>query len=173
MLPDMVTATKLLTVAEFELMPDPEVPGKQELLDGELIQLPPAKNTHNTIVRSVFMLLHGVVGSRARVESGFQMPPHTWLQPDVSVMWPDQSKTNDYLQGSPMIAVEVVSPGNSAEEINRKTRTYLKHGAAEVWIVYPRTRMMTVHKATSVEEITDTYTCESIPVVVNLSELLG
>src|SRR5450755_2686904 len=99
MLLDMVTATKLLTVAEFELMPEPEVPGKQELLDGELIQLPPAKDTHNTIVDSVLALLQGAVGRRARMERGFQMPPDTWLQPDVSVAWPDQNKKNDYLQG--------------------------------------------------------------------------
>lgn len=169
----MVTATKLLTVAEFELMPEPEQPGKQELLDGDLIQLPPAKKTHSKIVRSLFKLLDGVVGSRALVETGFQMGRTTWLQPDVSVMWPDQSEKNDYLQGSPMIAIEVVSSGNSAEEINRKTRAYLQHGAAEVWIVYPRTRMMTVHKGASVHEITDTYRCEAIPVVLNLSELLN
>jgi hypothetical protein len=71
-------------------MPEPEVPGKQELPDGKLIQLPPAKDTHNTLVDSVLRLLQGVVGRRARIGRGFQMSPDAWLQPDVSVAWPDE-----------------------------------------------------------------------------------
>lgn len=153
-------------------MPEPEQPGKQELLEGELIQLPPAKDEHNLIVQAIFVLLlrHGVPG--LRTEAGYQIKSDTWLQPDVSVTWPDQPKENGYLQGSPMIAVEVVSPGNAAGEIDRKTNAYLQHGAKEVWVVYPRTRMMIVHKATSIAKITDTYMCESVSLTVRLAELL-
>jgi Uma2 family endonuclease len=161
----------LMSIAEFELLPD--VPGKQELLEGELISFPPAKCTHNKVAEALFRLLMPVCdASCLHVEAGYQMSPDTWLQPDVSVEWPDQREANDYLQGSPMLAIEVVSPGNRAEEIDRKISNYLKHGAEEVWIVNPRTRWMMVHRGASVERVTDTYRCTVIPVTIILNDIL-
>ena len=71
-----------------------------------------------------------------------------------------------------MIAIEVVSPGNSAEEIDRKTKSYLKHGALEVRIVYPRTRSMMIHRALVTECITDEYRCALVPLTISLSDVL-
>ena len=65
--------------------------------------------------------------------------------PDVSVSWPDQPVADDWFQGSPMVAIEIVSRGNTAEELELKTARYLEGGAAEVWIVYPRTGRLAVH----------------------------
>jgi Uma2 family endonuclease len=162
----------LLSIAEFELLPD--LPGKQELLEGEVILLPPAKLPHSKTTKAFVALLMSVLDeSRVFSEAGYQMAPDTWLQPDVSVTWPDQPVANDYLQGSPMIAIEIVSRGNTADEIERKIAKYLRYGAAEVWIVYPSTHRMMVHRDAAVERISDTYTCHSIPAVVRLSEILG
>lgn len=161
----------LMSAAEFGLLPD--VPGKQELLEGELIQLPPAKLPHSRISKAFFARLTRVFDeSCVYTEAGYQMTPDTWLQPDVSVTWPGQLVDNDYLQGSPMIAVEIVSRGNSADEIDRKTSAYLSRGGAEVWVVYPRTRCMMVHTAAAVEKVTGSYASRSFPVTLNLSEIL-
>lgn len=161
----------LMSIADFELLPD--VPGKQELLEGELIKLPPARDSHGDIVHALYEALRSVLpAARVRIEAGYRMPPDTWLQPDVSVRWPDQPVENDYRQGSPMIAAEVVSPGNTAEEIERKTAAYLNHGAEEVWIVYPQTRWMMIHRKASVERITNVYRCTLVPVAISLSEIL-
>lgn len=165
------TTTALITVEEFERMPEPENPGKQELLNGELTQLPPAKEDHGNIVEALFLLLRTALGPQVHMERGYQMPPHNWLVPDVSVPWPDQPTVNGYRQGAPMIAVEVVSPGNSAEELRSKRKAYLTSGAAEVWIIYPATREMEVHTKGHVEEITDRYVCKIVPVEITLSEL--
>ena len=40
----------------------------------------------------------------------------------------------------PDLAVEVMSPGDSAEEIQTKIRAYLDKGTAQVWVMYPSTR---------------------------------
>ena len=48
----MGTTTTLLTFEEFERLPDQ--PGKRELLDGELIELPPAERNHNQIAQTIF-----------------------------------------------------------------------------------------------------------------------
>jgi Uma2 family endonuclease len=65
-----MTAT-LLTNAEFELLP--EYDGKQELIEGELIELPPARNSHSRISFRLTMLLRQQLGERARIETGYQL----------------------------------------------------------------------------------------------------
>jgi len=40
------------------------------------------------------------------------------------------------------LAVEIVSERNSADEIAGKIELYLLHGAAEVWVLYPKQRQM-------------------------------
>ncbi len=164
-------AETLISAAAFRLLPD--APGKQELLEGELILLPPAKLSHSKIARALLRLLTAVLEeSRVQIEAGYQITPETWLQPDVSVTWPDQPVRNDYLQGSPMIAIEIVSCGNTADEIDRKIAAYLRYGAAEVWIVYPRTRSLIVHKSGTVAKMTATYISDLVPAAVNVSDIL-
>jgi Uma2 family endonuclease len=115
----MATTPTLLTNARFELMPD--YPGKQELLEGELISLPPAKRTQASIATALYTILRASGGYRIFIEAGYQLTPETWLVPDVSVEWPGQRVENDYAQGAPMIAVEIVSRSNVAEEIDAET----------------------------------------------------
>ncbi len=72
----------LMSISEFELLPDE--PGKQELLQGELITLPPAKIAHNKIAEALFALLRSAgESSRVHLEASYQMSRDTWLQPDV------------------------------------------------------------------------------------------
>ena len=95
----------LLTEEEFLSLPD--TPGKQELLDGELIELPPAKLSHSELVKRFVDLLRTVLhASRVWSETGYRLQPRRWLTPDVSVSWPDQRVENDHFQGAPMIAIE-------------------------------------------------------------------
>ena len=46
----------------------------------------------------------------------------------------------------PDLAVEVVSPSNSASDIQAKIFDYLDAGARLVWVVYPETRTVAVHR---------------------------
>jgi len=71
-----------------------------------------------------------------------------------------------------MIAIEIVSRGNSAWDIDRKVSAYLQEGAAEVWAVYPATRSMIVFRKDETLRVTDIYRCERIGVTVKLDELL-
>ncbi|MEO8130927.1 MAG: Uma2 family endonuclease, partial [Bryobacteraceae bacterium] len=101
---------------------------------------------------------------------------NSWLIPDVSATWPDQRIANDYYQGAPMIAIEVESPGNTAEELDRKVFAYLKNGAGEVWLVYPRTNSMLVHSSLDqkVIRVTGEYQTTLVPeLIVRLQDLLS
>jgi Uma2 family endonuclease len=167
-----MSATSLMTFAEFEQLPDE--PGKMELIDGEVIHMPPPKNRHGDIAMRIFDLLkiaHG--SSRVMHERGYRIG-RGWLQPDVSVTWPDQATENDYYLRSPMIAVEVLSPGNAAAQIDRKLSLYAAEGVGEVWIVNDRHRTMTVYRGDRVIRLgqADKYVSDVAGVTVDVGRVL-
>ncbi|HEV2690293.1 MAG TPA: Uma2 family endonuclease [Bryobacteraceae bacterium] len=145
--------TKLLTFEEFERLPDQ--PGKRELLEGDLIELPPAEFEHNRIAHQIYeMLKAAVIAVHARGEAaelgdvyhemGYKLAKDAYLQPDVSVTHRAQD-VSKYLSGAPAIAIEVVSPSNTAVEMEAKTALYFRYGAREVWRIYRKTRHVVVH----------------------------
>ena len=136
-------ATSLITFAEFEQMPD--TPGKQELIDGELIEMPHAEFRHTILSERIFDIFRsGSPGKRAHHEMGYRIG-RGWLVPDVSVTRPKQ-EVNKYLIGSPELAVEVVSPSNRPSYIQRKLAHYLAEGAEEVWVIDPIKCKMSVYR---------------------------
>ena len=163
----MSITLSLLTDEEFLALP--KTAGKQELIDGELITSPPSKHSHDELGKRIAALFETVVDrSRIWIESGYQLAPRQWLQPDVSVTWPEQRIEDDYKQGGPMIAVEISSGANTDEEMERKRLAYLEHGTGEVWIIYPKTRTMLVcsRGRTSHIDGSETYSCGILTVAV-------
>jgi Uma2 family endonuclease len=57
------------------------------------------------------------------------------------------------LEGTPALAVEVVSPSNTAEDMAKKTQQYLRAGSHAVWIVYPKLRLVEVHSSAGVRQV--------------------
>jgi Uma2 family endonuclease len=153
MVPMGSTTTLLRTFEEFEGLPDQ--PGKQELLRGELIGLPPAEFKHNQIAHWIFRQLDAALkeaharGEAAElgevyIEMGYKLDGRSYVQPDVSITHAGQS-VEKYLGGAPALAVEVVSPSNTAEQLDTKTELYFEFGAREVWRVYLKTKHVIVH----------------------------
>ena len=147
----MVATTSLLTFAEFEQLPDE--PGKLELLDGELIRLPPSKTRNMRIAELLYEILKQELRNpgaspllgQAHMEFGYKIGSTAWLQPDVSIEFKGQTE-NDYLEGPPALAVEVISESNRADQMNRKVKKYLSNGALEVWVAYPKTQCVWVFR---------------------------
>ncbi len=47
---------------------------------------------------------------------------------------------------TPDLAVEVVSPGDTAREVDEKVRAWLEAGTAMVWVVDPKWRTVSVYR---------------------------
>jgi Uma2 family endonuclease len=125
---------------------------KHELLEGELITVPPAKIRKAVIREKLADLLRPYIEQNSLgevyVRAGFKLSPATWLQPDVSFIRAAQLERTDpdgYFEGSPAIAIEVASDSNTAAQLDRKIEQYFAHGAEEVWVVYPETRKIRIH----------------------------
>src|ERR1700721_4562127 len=110
----MGTVKTLLTFEEFEQLPDH--PGKQELVRGELFELPPADLKHNRISHRIYDRLKTAIEQahalgeahelgEAFIEMGYLLPGECWLQPDVSVTYAGQTE-GKYFEGAPPIAIE-------------------------------------------------------------------
>jgi Uma2 family endonuclease len=124
----------------------PEPAGKIELIDTELIEVPPATFSRSKLTRRCYELLLSMLpSSRVWLEVAFRAGAG-WLQPNVSVTWPDQPIEDDYLAGAPMIALEVLSPRTTASEIERKLTRYLNSGSSEVWVVDPKQESLTIYR---------------------------
>jgi Uma2 family endonuclease len=69
--------------------------------------------------------------------------------PDVSYVRADRIPATGIPEGfwnlAPDLAVEVVSPNETAEDVREKVRDFLSAGTTLVWTVYPRTREVIVH----------------------------
>ena len=76
--------------------------------------------------------------------------PDTIRVPDVAVLLQPFDTENAFLgrvRGAPDIAIEVLSPSNSPQQMRDKTSDYFHAGALRVWIVDPEARTIVIHKA--------------------------
>jgi Uma2 family endonuclease len=159
----MGTVKTLPTFEEFEQLPDQ--PGKQELVRGELIEMPPADYKHHDVSHRIFKLLDSAVeGAHARGEAGelgrvfhemgYLLPGECWLQPDVSVTHAGQ-RVEKYLIGAPAIAIEVISPSNTVKRIDAKAQLYFQFGARELWRFFPKKKQVTIQLPGNVRVIAE------------------
>lgn len=169
-----MSTTALISFAEFEQLPYPDV-GKQELVDGEVLTMPPPEFPHPFIAIRLLHALLPVLGPD-RVcgdHTGYRIGGG-WLEPDISVRWPDQRRDRKYFLGSPMIAIEILSPG---EDIDRKLTLYFEDGAAEVWVINPRHKTMTVYAREGEKVIWrvvhDEYRSAAIDFTLRLAEIFA
>ncbi len=117
---------------------EPDGPDRYELNEfGELILSPPPTTTHQRVGRAVGRLLEAQLGPEAVSEvavytdRGIRVPDVVWMAPERWALCKSQTP----LQTVPDICVEVVSPGNTREEILMKIGAYLRGGAREAIVV--------------------------------------
>ncbi|MBV9766287.1 MAG: Uma2 family endonuclease [Acidobacteriaceae bacterium] len=151
-----------MTIEEFSRLP--RGTERHELNAGELITMPPPKSLHALVALTVLELLQTYLQQhaigRAIPEAGYVLSrdPVTIRQPDVSVISKEKIQTtgpDDYFEGAPELAVEVVSPSDSAEDLETKIEQYLQAGARQVWILYPKTKRVHVFYGTDQRIVRD------------------
>ena len=108
----------------------------------------------------------------------FPDSPGKLRKPDVSLICsgrlPDNRAPRGYSAIAPDLVVEVVSPGDLAEEVEEKVAEYLSAGVPLVWVVYPPTRTVRVHRQKAspfgtVSDLMDADTLDGNPVLPDFS----
>jgi Uma2 family endonuclease len=149
-------APALMTAEELARLPDDGF-HRYELVRGELRTMAPPGMDHGEDASNLVYFLKAHVrtygGGRVFVESGVRLArdPDTVRGPDVSYIaehrLPPPGQRSGFFQGAPDLAVEVVSPSNSAADVAEKVQEYLTAGGRLVWVVDRPRRAVTVHRA--------------------------
>ena len=125
-----------------------------ELIDGVLIKMAPPGVEHGGIQATLAFLMSEHVRpsrlGRVVTESGFVLrrEPDTVRAPDVAFIRAERIQPGrlpaKYWDLAPDLVVEVVSPSDTASEIQSKVREWVEAGVRLVWVVYPESRTMNV-----------------------------
>jgi Uma2 family endonuclease len=89
-----------------------------------------------TMLATLFNNHMGDWGVFALAETRIQLNPKRCLIPDVAVMRMG-TKREPVLSGPPLIAIEVMSTGDTLRKTERKVQEYLDFGVAHVWVIEP------------------------------------
>jgi Uma2 family endonuclease len=146
-----VTEEKLLTAEEYYATCQLE---NTELIDGKVIALMPPIEIHGEIALAIGSFLRPFVRQhklgRVYVETGFRLDrnPDKVRAPDVSFLESSRLPQGDerfaFVEGAPTLAIEVISPGESWDNVEEKVRLYFEAGTKVVWLVEPRRHIVTV-----------------------------
>ena len=139
---------------------------RYELVEGELKVMTPASPRHGRIAMRMGSLIEQYarqhdLGIVYAAETGFQLRenPDTVRAADAAFVAksriPPEGEPEGYWAIAPDLVVEVVSPSDSASEVQSKVSDWLEAGCQLVWVVYPDTQTVTeYHSLTEIRVLT-------------------
>ena len=130
----------------------PEGGPRYQLIDGELLLMPPPDSFHQDIVRNIAFILGLYLKTHPRGKLYFA--PIGVLLTDINAFEPDLiyiSKERKSLigkrgiEGAPDLVVEVLSPGTARYDRGIKRAIYARTGVTELWLIDPALREIHVY----------------------------
>lgn len=154
----MTTAPSPRMMTADELLALPDDGNRYELVRGELIAMSPSAYLpavvagRTLVALGTFVLPRGL-GEVGTAEGGFYLfrAPDTVRAPDVWFVSAARIPTGDaaahFFDGSPDLAIEVLSPSDRYIDVMAKVREYLAAGSRLVWVIDPFGRSAAVFGA--------------------------
>jgi len=91
----------------------------------------------------------------------------TVVQPDIMVICDKNKIAEESCHGAPDLVIEILSPSNTATEMERKFLLYHEAGVREYWIVDSKNNTLKVHCFQDSDISTKTYkSADTVPVAV-------
>ena len=137
----MGTMTRSLTVEEFRQLPEPTDGTYYELHYGEPVRLTIPKLRHQFRQKRIERVLEAAAGDRGivMVEFGFRaLVEQDARRADVAFVSRERYRAAlaaDEFFGAPDLVVEVLSPSNTAAQMDEKEKLCFGNGCQEFWLV--------------------------------------
>jgi Uma2 family endonuclease len=129
---------------------------RYEIVNGELINMGNSGAKHGYIAIILSSALFAVVmaeklGALFDSSTAFKMKNGNKRSPDISFFAKERLQSLDdlpigFLEGSPDLAVEILSPTNTVEEIDSKLAEYFENGSRLVWVINPNQHYVLVYR---------------------------
>jgi Uma2 family endonuclease len=148
----MTTAIRQITAEELLAIGDI---GRCELIRGEIVPMSRAGSEYGRIAAKMLRVIANFVhekklGVVMAAETGYtiERKPDTVRAPDVSFIVASRyAPTQKFFEGSPDLAIEVMSPSDTWSEVNQKVDGWLAGGCRSCWVVDPKTQSITIYGA--------------------------
>lgn len=135
---------KIWTDHEFMALPDNE---RYELVNGELVIVGNSGMQHGNVgaflcgFLEIFVRTHKL-GATFDSSTAFTMKSGNKRSPDVSFVAKERLRglkklPKGFFQGAPDLAVEIISPSNTFDEIHTKLMEFFESGSRLVWVINP------------------------------------
>jgi Uma2 family endonuclease len=145
----MVLREKLYTADEFwDMLPEFADGKRFELIEGVIVEMTGSRPINSKIGMLIghfllnFVLEHNL-GHVLGADGGYTLSPHNVRIPDVSFIssarYPELPPR---IEGGPDLAVEIISPSESSQDVLKKVTLYFNAGTRLVWTVYPDLQMV-------------------------------
>ncbi len=139
-----------ITLEQYEALPE----GKRaEVFDGVLYDMASPSQIHQSLSMQLCTVINNYIIRKKGICSIFSAPfyvklsdkPLIIVQPDIMVICDKSKLDGKRCNGAPDFIIEIVSPGNPADDYIRKLYHYENCGVREYWIADPRKKTITVN----------------------------
>ena len=149
-MPAMQPQQKLVSIEQYEALSEEE---RAEVFDGIIYDMSSPSQDHQTISMELSTILNTYIKGKNGSCRVFHAPfdvklsdnPLTIVQPDLMIVCDKDKLDGKRCNGAPDFIIEIVSPGNPADDYIRKLYYYKNAGVREYWIVDPRRKTVTVN----------------------------
>lgn len=159
-------AGETMTADEFFESPYAEafelVRGKIVPKGGKFENIMPTGAKHGAVTdeletRISYFVRENKLGKVFAAETGFILAEGTVRGIDISFVGSEKLTRygipDKFFPAAPDLAVEVISPGNTFDEMQDKIEEYIAAGTKLIWIVYPKQKMVHVYRRGNVIQI--------------------
>ena len=149
-MPALQPQPESLTLEQYEALPEDL---RVEVFDGVVYDIASPSQEHQTISMELSTVLNTYIRGKKGSCRVFHAPfdvklseqPLTIVQPDLMIVCDKDKLDGKRCNGAPDFIIEIVSPGNPADDYIRKLYYYKNAGVREYWIVDPRRKNVTIN----------------------------
>ena len=149
-MPALHPQPETITLEQYEALPEEK---RVEVFDDIVYDMASPSQVHQSILLELSTLLNSYVKSHKGDCKIFPAPfdvklsdhPLTIVQPDIMIVCDKNKLDGKRCNGAPDFVIEIISPGNLADDYVRKLYYYKNYGVREYWIVDPRRKTVTVN----------------------------
>lgn len=159
----MSVATEYKTWTDADFMALPEDGHRYELVHGELVDMGNSGMEHGYIACLLVAELMAFVrrhqlGAVCDSSTAFTLKNGNKRSPDIAFIDRERLKglsrpPRGFFEGAPDLVVEILSPGNTVEEMHQKIVEYFENGTRLLWKIDPSERCILIYRSPEPERL--------------------